>query len=236
MGVILAGSGVGGLVIAPVLQVLLDKYGVGCALRTLGIWNLVIGVPVSCVIRHRPGFGFHRGRSAGTTRINMALIKKGTFLYQVRRIHISAESCSERTRQATAAFLQAAGNVIPMYFMTSYAVSLLGLPHKTGSILLAVNSGINSVSRVSMGILADRVGRQNTMIVAVGDSSQFFPLLHTCITGPSFRNLRLRTVVRRFAFPVHCVCDHVRHICWRVQRLVAHNYHGYIWSRELCPC
>lgn len=79
MGVILAGSGVGGLVIAPVLQILLDKYGVHWALRILGIWNLAIGIPVSCVVRHRPGYGI-RGR----TRMNMGLVKRGTFLYQVR--------------------------------------------------------------------------------------------------------------------------------------------------------
>lgn len=88
MGVILAGSGIGGLVIAPVLQVLLDKYGVQWALRVLGIWNLVVGIPVSCVVRHRPGFGFHARSNGGSvtrnrTRMNMGLVKRGTFLYQV---------------------------------------------------------------------------------------------------------------------------------------------------------
>lgn len=79
MGVILAGSGIGGLVIAPVLQILLDKYGVHWALRILGLWNLLVGIPVASVVKHRPGFGV-RGR----TRMNMGLIKRGTFLYQVR--------------------------------------------------------------------------------------------------------------------------------------------------------
>ncbi|KAF8890076.1 major facilitator superfamily domain-containing protein [Infundibulicybe gibba] len=65
MGVILAGSGVGGLVIAPVLQLLLDKHGVHWALRILAIWNL-------------PGFNGVR-----RTRVNMGLVKRGTFLYQV---------------------------------------------------------------------------------------------------------------------------------------------------------
>ncbi|KAG6919895.1 hypothetical protein DXG01_015603 [Tephrocybe rancida] len=107
MGVILAGSGIGGVVIAPVLQVLLDKYGISWALRILGIWNLFLGIPVACVVRHRTGFG-----SRGRTRINMGLVKRG-------------------------------------------------------SLLLAINSGVNSLSRISMGILADNVGRQNTMIASV---------------------------------------------------------------------
>ncbi|KAJ7573617.1 MFS general substrate transporter [Mycena floridula] len=149
MGVILAGSGIGGLVLAPVLQTLLEKYGIQWALRILGIWNLVVGIPVSCVVRHRPGFGLR-----APTRMNMGLVKRGTFVYQ-----------------AFGAFLQAAGNIVPMYYMTSYSVSILSYSSKTGSILLAINSAINSVSRVVMGILADKMGRQNTMIGGVLMSS-----------------------------------------------------------------
>ncbi|KAL5528409.1 hypothetical protein ACEPAF_7545 [Sanghuangporus sanghuang] len=36
-----------------------------------------------------------------------------------------------------------------------------------GSLLLALNNAVNSVARVVMGYLADRVGRQNTLIVSV---------------------------------------------------------------------
>ncbi|KAF9498832.1 monocarboxylate transporter [Pleurotus eryngii] len=149
MGVILAGSGVGGLVIAPVLQVLLDKYGVQWALRILGIWNLVIGLPVSCVVKHRPGFG-----TRGRTRLNLRLVTSSTFIYQ-----------------ALAAFLQAAGNIIPVYYLSSYCVAVLNYPRSMGSLLLAINSGVNSVSRISMGILADHIGRQNTLIAGVMLSS-----------------------------------------------------------------
>ena len=83
MGVILAGSGVGGVVMAPVLQTLLEKYGLAWALRILGIWNLIVGIPVACVLRRRPGFGI-----GDRSRMNMGLIKRGTFLYQVKIISI----------------------------------------------------------------------------------------------------------------------------------------------------
>jgi len=81
MGTILSGSGVGGLVIAPVLRVLIDRYGVQWALRILGIWNFTVGVPVCLVARHR----YKRGTATrnGKTRLNMNLAKRGTFLYQV---------------------------------------------------------------------------------------------------------------------------------------------------------
>ncbi|KAF7341566.1 Monocarboxylate transporter [Mycena sanguinolenta] len=145
MGCILSGAGIGGLVMAPILQVLLDKYGVRGALRILSAWNLGVAIPIAWVIRRRPGFdGMGNGAN---TRINMVLVKRGTFLYQ-----------------AFGAFLQAAGNVIPLYYMTSYSTSVLSYPRATGSLLLAVNSAVNSVARIGMGVLADGVGRQNTMI------------------------------------------------------------------------
>ncbi|KAK7043138.1 hypothetical protein VNI00_008492 [Paramarasmius palmivorus] len=147
MGLILAGSGVGGLTIAPVQQYLIDRYGIQWALRVLGLWNFVVGIPVSMVIKHRPGFG---GGGRARTRINKALAKKGTFWYQ-----------------AFGAFLQAGGNIVPLYYMTSYSVSVLSLSRSTGSLFLSINSGVNSISRVAMGVMADYVGRQNTLIGGV---------------------------------------------------------------------
>ncbi|KAJ6566433.1 MFS general substrate transporter [Mycena capillaripes] len=148
MGCILSGAGVGGLVMAPVLQILLDRYGVRTALRILAGWNLAVGVPVACVVRRRGAFD--RTANSARTRVNMALVRRGTFFYQ-----------------SLGALLQAAGNVIPLYYMTSYSVSVLSYSRKTGSLLLAINSAVNSVARISMGVLADRVGRQNTLIGGV---------------------------------------------------------------------
>ncbi|KIJ66605.1 hypothetical protein HYDPIDRAFT_86239 [Hydnomerulius pinastri MD-312] len=144
MGFILAGSGAGGLALAPVLNALITKSGIKLALRVLGIWNLVVGLPVACVIRKRQGFG------RGATGVGLGLVKRGTFLYQ-----------------SGGAFLQAAGNFVPMYYMTTYSTSILGYSASSASLVLALNNAVNSISRISMGILADKVGRQNTMIASV---------------------------------------------------------------------
>lgn len=63
--------------------------------------------------------------------------------------------------------MQAGGNVVPTYFLTTYAVSVLSYSSKSSALLLAINNAVNSVARITMGILADRVGRQNTLIVSV---------------------------------------------------------------------
>lgn len=93
MGFVLAGSGIGGLVLAPLLRFLLDRVGVQWALRILAIWNFVIALPVSWVIKQKPGFGA-RAADRGTM-INKALMTKGTFVSQVGTSCLTSGSCTE---------------------------------------------------------------------------------------------------------------------------------------------
>lgn len=75
--------------------------------------------------------------------------------------------------QCLGAFLQASGNVVPLYYMTTYSTSILSWSSSTGSLMLAINNGVNSISRILMGVFADRFGRQNTMVSSV---RVFFPI------------------------------------------------------------
>ncbi len=68
-------SGAGGLVFAPVTQSLLDRYGAPVTLRILGVWNFVICVSLSFVIRPHPAYK--------PIKPSLALAKKGTFILQV---------------------------------------------------------------------------------------------------------------------------------------------------------
>ncbi|EJF64705.1 monocarboxylate transporter [Dichomitus squalens] len=147
MGIVLSGSGVGGLVMSPVFNILLSRLGIRWVLRVLGVWNFVLGIPVSVVLtrKHAAAAG-----ATGQSRISMALVKRGTFVLQ-----------------CIGAFLQAAGYNIPIYYLTTYSVSILSYTSGTSSTLLAICNGVNSLSRVGMGILADRVGRQNTMVLSI---------------------------------------------------------------------
>ncbi|EIW64477.1 MFS general substrate transporter [Trametes versicolor FP-101664 SS1] len=133
MGIVLAGSGIGGLVLSPVFHTLLTRLGIRWALRILGMWNFVLGIPISSVLTKKHG---------------------------------AAANAAGRTR-SLGALLQAAGNMVPVYFLTTYSVSVLSYSSSTGSLLLAVNTAVNSAARIGMGILADRVGRQNTMVLSV---------------------------------------------------------------------
>jgi MFS family permease len=76
MGIAMAGSGAGGLVLAPVTQALLVRYGAPVTLRILGVWNFVICVAISFVIRPHPAYK--------PIRPSLALAKRGAFILQVR--------------------------------------------------------------------------------------------------------------------------------------------------------
>lgn len=167
MGLILSGSGAGGLVLAPVTTALVAKFGIRWTLRVLGIWNLVVGIPVACVICKRQGFG------RSDTRVGLKLVQKGTFLYQVLSwiVYKSVFMRIHPGLQSAGAFLQAAGNFVPMYYMTTYGTSVLGYSASKASLVLALNNAVNSVSRIAMGVLADKVGRQNTTIISVSQES-----------------------------------------------------------------
>lgn len=170
MGIVLAGAGIGGLVLAPVVHALLDKTGIRWTLRILGVWNFVLGIPVASVLKNK----HPAARGHSQSRMSMAMIKKGTFILQVS-LSLFYTFNGLISRQSSGAFLQAAGNMVPIYFLTTYSVSVLSYSSATGSLLLAVNNAVNSASRIAMGILADRVGRQNTMVLSVRSHCHIFP-------------------------------------------------------------
>jgi MFS family permease len=96
MGIAMAGSGAGGLVLAPVTQALLSRYGLAVTLRIYGVWNLVICVPIAFVIRNHPAFR--------PIRPSLELAKRGAFLLQVRltrfiphRVSTQVCSCSRHS-------------------------------------------------------------------------------------------------------------------------------------------
>ncbi|KAH9964200.1 major facilitator superfamily domain-containing protein [Russula dissimulans] len=142
MGIAMAGSGAGGLVLAPVTQSLLTRFGAPVTLRILGVWNFAVCIPISFVMRPHPAYR--------PVRPTLELATRGTFIVQI-----------------LAAFFQAAGNIIPLYYLTTYAVYVVGFSPTAASMLLAMNNAVNSIARISMGLMADYVGRQNTIVGCV---------------------------------------------------------------------
>lgn len=143
MGFILSGAGIGGLIYAPITRALLSQIGVRWTLRVLGLSSFTIALPIA--LSARPS----RSAVRRPTLVNVSLAKKPTFILQ-----------------AVAAMAQAAGNLVPLTFLPDFSTRL-GYTAAFAAILLAINNGINSVSRIIMGAIADVAGRQNTLVMSV---------------------------------------------------------------------
>jgi MFS family permease len=143
MGFILSAAGLGGLCYAPIIRVLLTKIGIRWTLRTLGIVNFAVSMPIAW---STPA---SRSLSKRPTMVDLSIAKKPAFILQ-----------------AIAAMAQAAGNFVPLTFLPEFSTRL-GYTVAFGAVLLSINNGINTVSRIVMGFIADEAGRQNTLVVSV---------------------------------------------------------------------
>ena len=143
MGFILSGAGVGGLVLSPTFRALLSAVGARWTLRIMAIANFIIALPLT--LSAAPG----RNTVRRPTLVNMAIAKKPAFILQ-----------------SLAAVLQASGNFVPMTFMPEFSTTI-GYSVSFAATLLAINNGVNTVSRILMGFAADHLGRQNTLVLGV---------------------------------------------------------------------
>lgn len=144
MGIILSGAGIGGLVMSPSIRALITAIGPRWTLRFLAIMNLVISLPIAVTAAPSRFVGRRK------THLDLKLALKPAFILSV-----------------LGAFLQAGGNGLPLTFISDYSVAV-GYSASFGATLLALNNGVNSVSRIAMGWTGDRFGRQNTLILTTG--------------------------------------------------------------------
>lgn len=140
MGIVLSGSGVGGLVLSPLTRALISAIGIRWTLRAYSFLSLAISLPIA--LTAAPS----RFLTPRSTHVSIALAKKPAFVFSV-----------------AAAFLQAAGNLLPLTFLVEYSLTL-GYTPGFGAILLAVSNGVNALFRILTGVAGDHFGRQNTLI------------------------------------------------------------------------
>ena len=147
MGFVLSGAGIGGLALSPLIRALIGKIGIRWTLRFLCFFNLLVSLPIALTIAPT------RFTSRRLTHIDRSIALKPTFVLST-----------------VAAFLQAGGNLVPLTFLAEFSV-VLGYSPGFGAVLLAINNGVNSASRILTGVAGDRLGRQNTLILTVVGSA-----------------------------------------------------------------
>ncbi|KAI9291393.1 MFS general substrate transporter [Neoconidiobolus thromboides FSU 785] len=148
-GIAVAGSGIGGLALSPITQVVLDKLGFRWALRVQAIVSIVILTITAFFIKPRvvsqnkgSWFDFSKFKN----RKFLALFFGG--------------------------FLCSFGYLVPFLLMGKYARSI-NLTVSQGSILIGLLNGGSAIGRVVLGSLGDRFGRINILSVCIAFTSFF---------------------------------------------------------------
>ncbi|KAG0033737.1 hypothetical protein BGZ81_007495 [Podila clonocystis] len=139
-GITVAGSGIGGAALAPLNRFLISQLGFRWALRITGLMFVVIIFSVMMCIRTRFPIG-HRGGPI----FDLSLFKEPGF--------------------ATMYFMGVLftfGYLTPVFLLPNY-VTDIGMDPRTGATLVGIFSGTNAISRVILGIAADKFGRFNIL-------------------------------------------------------------------------
>jgi MFS family permease len=158
MGVVLSGTGVGGVLWAPLLRALNASMGFRGALRLVGAVGFVLIVGAAAVLRWDPESEKRwamerrrrrngRGADVGIPLVNWQIVRSRKF-----------------AAQALGALLQAAAYYTPIYFFSAYS-RLLGYSSAAGANFISASNGASALGKVFLGYIADRYGRLNTLLV-----------------------------------------------------------------------
>lgn len=141
-GISMSGCGIGGFVMAPLMTKLLSVLEVNTVLRGLSLVSFLVLAMAAWVIRDQPA-------AAPEDEIawyDFSILKQPKFI-----LILLANTATTF------------GYLVPLYKGSEYAQKA-GITREKASLILSCINGASSVSRVVGGILADRIGANNTLI------------------------------------------------------------------------
>lgn len=170
LGVAVAGSGAGGLVLSPAIETLIDSIGVRWTLRFLAFTSFLIVTIVGLLLRLPPQYEIKQQRkksdSTAVQSIEAGLEKpttlKGTILKLFKDRRFVLLLCM--------GFLVSLGYLAPFYLLPSYAVKI-GLSSWQGALVGGVLSGASAFGRIGIGFSADYVGHINGLALCLAMSA-----------------------------------------------------------------
>jgi MFS family permease len=158
MGIIMAGTGLGGVVWPLAFRYLIIRVGFRNTLRiTAGISFVLICVPGT----------FMRWPPSQIARIqveNAAAARSSGFL-RIPLVNWRVVRTRKFLIHALGAALQSAAYYTPVFFFASYARTL-GYSQATSANFIAISNAANAIGKIVIGHIADRMGRMNTMALA----------------------------------------------------------------------
>ncbi|EAW16739.1 monocarboxylate transporter [Aspergillus fischeri NRRL 181] len=155
MGIIIAGSGVGGMVWPPALRAMITHLGFRNALRISGCISLTLVSAAGYILRWEPKF-------QKQLRVQNQSLSRRSGWIKVPLVNWRVAGSRRFIAQALGCFLQSAGYSTPLFFYAAYARTL-GYSAATADNFITVSNASNFVSRILIGYGADKLGRLNAL-------------------------------------------------------------------------
>ncbi|KAL2918202.1 hypothetical protein HK105_202129 [Polyrhizophydium stewartii] len=137
-GIAVAGSGVGGLALGPILRALISQLGWRWTLRLAGIVGGAVLALCALILRIRTP------RKSGKA-IDLSLFKDSLFL-----------------RLYGMSFINSFAYFVPFFYVPTYALKY-GMTKDQGALLIGLLNGASGVGRICLGFSADYIGHVNTL-------------------------------------------------------------------------
>lgn len=170
MGIILSGTGVGGVVWAPALRALNAAIGFRNTLRLTGGIGFALVSAAAMALEWDPASAARIAaerpsppsrRSPRQSRLFSAL--RSILRTRIPLVNWRIANSRLFVAEAAGAALQAAAYYTPVYFFSSYARSL-GYSAAAGASFIAASNASSAAGKVLLGYTADRAGRLNTLL------------------------------------------------------------------------
>lgn len=157
MGIISAGTGIGGLVWSPILTASIRSIGFRNTLRLTGCICTVLICASGAVLTWEPKM------AARLHKENMKLTRvSGLFKVPLpsRNIVRTRKFCA----QCLNAIFQSAAYYTPIFYIAAYAKTL-GYSEADGSNFTSLSNACNAIGKVGVGFIADRIGRLDSFFL-----------------------------------------------------------------------
>lgn len=176
MGIILSGTGVGGVVWAPAISATVARFGFRTSLRMSGAITGGLIVVASL---------FMDWDDATKARLQADNARLGHLRpRQLLAVPLMDWQLATKNRTFIAhligAFLQSAAYYTPVFFLSAYARTL-GYSSTTGATFIAITNACNAIGKIVIGFLADRYGRMHALLYTTLASA----LVCLCLWLPS---------------------------------------------------
>jgi MFS family permease len=157
MGIILSGTGVGGLVWAPAISTCNDRLGFRDTLRLTGALSFALISAASGAMAWEPSTRARiQTEAASSGRVNALL--------RVPLVDMRVARTRKFVAYALGGLFQSAVYYVPVFFFAAYARTL-GYSDTAGANFVALSNACNAIGKVIIGYAADRLGRLNTLFV-----------------------------------------------------------------------